>query len=59
MTAIGDDWRDFSVMSARIIKQRSKPEETFAKAGGLILACADREESFFKNLDKIVRKIKA
>lgn len=59
MTAIGDTWRDFSVMSARIIKQRNRPEETFAKAGGLMLICAGREENFFKNLDKVVRKLKA
>ena len=59
MTVIGDTWRDFSVMSARIIKQRNKPEETFAKAGGLMLICAGREENFFKNLDQVVRKLKA
>ena len=59
MTAIGDTWRDFSVMSARIIKQRNKPEENFANAGGLILQCADREEAFFKNLQKVVRKLKS
>jgi hypothetical protein len=59
MTAIGDNWREFSVTAARIIKQRGKTEETFAKAGGLILKCADREEAFFKNLQKVVRKLKA
>ena len=59
MTAIGDTWRDFSVMSARIIKQRNKPEENFANAGGLILKCADREEAFFRKLQKVVRKLKA
>jgi hypothetical protein len=59
MTAIGDTWREFSVTAARIIKQRDKAEETFAKAGGLILKCADREEVFFKNLQKVVRKLKA
>jgi hypothetical protein len=59
MTAIGDTWREFSVVAARIIKQRGKEEETFAKAGGLIFKCADREEAFFKNLQKVVRKLKA
>jgi hypothetical protein len=59
MTAIGDNWREFSVTAARIIKQRDKAEETFAKAGGLMLKCADREEAFFNNLQKIVRKLKA
>ncbi len=59
MTAIGDIWREFAVVSARIIKQRGESQETFAKAGGLMLICAGREEEFFKNLDKVVRKIKA
>lgn len=58
MTAIGDTWREFSVTAARIIKQRDKDEETFAKAGGLILKCADLEEAFFKKLQKVARKLK-
>lgn len=59
MTAIGDIWREFAVVSARIIKQRGQSEETFAKAGGLMLICAGREEQLFKDLDKVARKLKA
>jgi hypothetical protein len=59
MTAIGDIWREFAVVSARIVKQRGQSEETFAKAGGLMLICAGREEQLFKDLNKVVRKIKA
>lgn len=59
MTAIGDTWREFSVTAARIIKQKNIAEETFAKAGGLILKCADLEEAFFKKLQKVVRRLKA
>jgi len=59
MTAIGDIWREFAVVSARIIKQRGRAEETFAKAGGLMLTCAEREEALYKNLHHIVRKLKA
>jgi hypothetical protein len=59
MTAIGDIWREFAVVSARIIKQKGQSEETFAKASGLMLICAGREEVLFKNLDKVVRKLKA
>jgi len=57
MTAIGDTWREFAVVSARIIKQRGKSEETFAKAGSLMLNCAQREEQLFRDMDRIVRKI--
>lgn len=57
MTAIGDTWREFAVTSARIIKKRGKQEETFAKAGGLMLICAGREEALFRNLYDIARKL--
>ena len=60
MTAIGDIWREFAVVSARIIKQRkTKSEETFEKAGGLMLICAGREEELFKNLRDVVDKLKS
>lgn len=59
MTAIGDIWREFAVVSARIIKQRGQAEETFEKAGGLMLVCAGREEQLFKDLAQVVKKLKA
>ncbi|KQC10236.1 MAG: hypothetical protein APR62_12380 [Smithella sp. SDB] len=60
MTAIGDTWREFAVVSSRIIKQRkSKREETFEKAGGLMLICAGREEQLFKDLRDAVEKLKS
>lgn len=59
MSAIGDVWREFAVVSARIIKQRKTAEETFEKAGGLILICAGREEQLFRDLDKIARTLSA
>jgi hypothetical protein len=59
MTAIGDIWREFAVVSARIIKKRGKQEETFAKAGGLMMICAGREEKLFKNLRNVVGKLKS
>jgi hypothetical protein len=59
MTAIGDIWREFAVVSARIIKQRGQSENNFDKAGGLMLICAGREEEFFKTLNTVVRNLKA
>jgi hypothetical protein len=59
MTAIGDIWREFAVVSARIIKQRGQSEDNFDKAGGLMLICAGREEEFFKTLNTVVRNLKA
>ena len=59
MTAIGDIWREFAVVSARIVKQRGKSEDNFGKAGGLMLICADREEALFRELHIVARKLKA
>jgi hypothetical protein len=60
MTAIGDIWREFAVVSSRIIKQRkTKGEETFDKVGELMLICAGREEALFKNLRDVVGKLKS
>ncbi len=59
MTAIGDIWREFAVVSARIVKQRGQATDTFAKAGGLMLICAGREEQLFKDLDELVRKLRS
>ncbi len=59
MTAIGDIWREFAVTAARIIKKRGGREETFAKAGSLMLDCAGREEELFKNLRDVIPTLKA
>jgi hypothetical protein len=59
MTAIGDVWREFAVVAARIIKKRGKQEATFAKAGGLMLICAGLEEELFKNLRDVAGKLKS
>ena len=59
MTAIGDIWREFAVVSARIVKNRGQSEDNFGKAGGLMLICAGREEELFKNLGNVARKLKA
>jgi len=59
MTEIGDIWREFAVVSARIIKQRGQSDETFAKAGGLMMVCAGREERLFKDLHQVARNLKA
>lgn len=58
MTAIGDVWREFAVVSARIVKQRDPAENNFSKAGGLMLICAGREEAFFRELNIVAGKLK-
>lgn len=50
MTAIGDLWREFALLSARICKGRAAPDETYDRVAGILLDCADREENFFREL---------
>jgi hypothetical protein len=59
MTAIGDLWREFAVVSARIIKQRGQAQDTFARVSDILMECAAREETLFKELNSIARKLKA
>ena len=59
MTSIGDIWREFAVASAHIIKKRGKQDETFARAGELMLICAGREKELFENLRDIAGKLKS
>jgi hypothetical protein len=59
MTSIGDKWREFAVVSARIIKQRGQTEDTFDKVGDILMECAEREEALFKKLRDVVGKLKA
>jgi hypothetical protein len=59
MTAVGDIWREFAVVSARIVKQRGQSDDNFSRAGGLMMICAGREEELFKNLNKVARILKA
>jgi hypothetical protein len=59
MTTLGDVWREFAVVSARFIKQRGGPGDNIDKVSELMLECAAREEKLFKNLQDVVRKLKA
>ena len=59
MTSIGDLWRDFAVVSARVIKQRGGPGDNIDKVSELMLECAAREEKLFKNLQDVAGKLKA
>ncbi len=50
ISEIGDLWRDFAVITGRIVKNRNKIDENYDKAADQLLIIADREEAFFKKL---------
>lgn len=54
ISKIGDMWREFAIITGRIVKNRNKADESYDKAADLLLAIADKEEHFFKALQKAV-----
>lgn len=52
MMKIGDGWREVSLASAKVAKQRDFRKERLAEIGDLLYQRADEEESFFTRLGK-------
>ena len=52
MMSIGDGWREVSLASAKIAKQRDFSRARLMEIGDLLRVRADMEESFFKRLEK-------
>ena len=50
MTKIGDMWREFAVITGRIVKNRNKADENYSVAADLLLKVADEEEAFYIRL---------
>ncbi len=56
LSDIGDMWREFAIITGRIVKNRNTADESYDKAADLLLTIADREESFFKKLKNSISK---
>ena len=54
MTAIGDQWREFAITAARIVKNRSGERETYATASEMLMDIASKEEKIFRELKTTV-----
>ncbi|MFK6999786.1 BtrH N-terminal domain-containing protein [Flavobacterium oreochromis] len=54
MTTIGDKWRDFAVMAARVYKKRSNQHDVYNALADELESLAQLEENFFKKLKKAV-----
>lgn len=54
ISEIGDLWREFAVITGRIVKNRNKADESYDKAADLLITIADREEIFFKKLKQSI-----
>lgn len=54
MTLIGDQWREFAIITGRIVKNRNKADENYDRAADQLLKVADMEETFFRKLQKSI-----
>ncbi len=52
MTAIGDAWRDFALDISRIYKKRKSGDDVYEQLSEQLLALAEREKAFFKQLKR-------
>jgi hypothetical protein len=50
VTEVGDRWRDFALMSAKIFKERSAAHQSYDEAAKIIEECARREYEIFQKL---------
>ncbi len=55
ISEIGDQWREFAIITGRIVKNRNKVDESYDKAADLLLEIADKEEAFFKKLQESIQ----
>jgi hypothetical protein len=49
-TDVGDLWRDFALIAARVCKGRAAMRDSFEELAALLRACADHEEKLFTDL---------
>ncbi len=54
MTAVGDVWREFAVVAARMCKGRAGENESFTLPANILRECAADEESLYRELAVIV-----
>jgi hypothetical protein len=55
LTAIGDQWRDFSYNAARLFKKRDSEVATYDQLADKLMVIADKEEKLFRELEKVIR----
>ncbi len=53
VTDVGDRWREFALLGARLIKGRSQSKDVYPQLAGILRTCAAQEERIFTDLRKI------
>lgn len=58
MTALGDRWREFALITSRFIKNRSQGGDNFQTVVDLLNELANREEAAYRRLREITRSLR-
>jgi hypothetical protein len=53
VTAVGDHWREFALLGARLIKGRTDAQDVYPRLAGILQTCAEQEERIFTDLRKM------
>jgi len=54
ISEIGDMWREFAIITGRIVKNRNTIDESYSLAADMLLNISKRETDFFKKLKRCV-----
>ncbi len=54
LTETGDQWREFSVRGARVIRNKDNSADVFEELAAMLAGCAEREQSIFTDLRRVV-----
>ncbi len=55
LSDIGDLWREFAVITGRIVKNRNKADESYDKAADLLFTIYEMEKDFFTKLKESIK----
>lgn len=54
LTAVGDQWRDFAVAGAQVIRSQDNSQAAYQALSARLMQCAQREEAVFRGIAKVL-----
>jgi hypothetical protein len=59
MTVLGDRWREFALVCARHVKNRTHADDTYETMIDMLNELANREEAAYRRLREIIQELQA
>jgi len=54
LSAVGDQWRDFAVLGAQIVRGTDTGEDAYQRLAAIVDACAEGEEAVYRRLREVI-----